>query len=321
MNGHDAIFAISITKTTQVIVHHTVRSRTSDARTTKLLHATTRRYDTARVHPTSRHAVPLQARVRQTYTSDQTNNTSRRLGLYRPERWTLENGKATVARARTVSRNTERRTHVRNRSQRSHGTNQRGPSNMRPTARERSKESENATTTEHPEKNTDGPTYVVDKLVTYRRMIERTLEFLFRSYGYEEQKSERRRIIPKEFVSRYFDTCRTNGERHDHDADTRREPNDNPNKNRDIEKVGMNELRKRETAINERKRRDTAVQNDERKLPYIRPYCTRERSTHEATSRKTITRQRVTNATGRRETGGQRRTNGQSMATTETMKR
>ena len=53
---------------------------------------------------------------------------------------TIENGEATVDSARTVSRNTERRTHVRNRSQRSHGTHQRRPSKVRPTARERSKE-------------------------------------------------------------------------------------------------------------------------------------------------------------------------------------
>ena len=34
---------------------------------------------------------------------------------------------------------------------------------------------ESATTTEHLEKNTDGPTYVVDQLVTHRRTTDGTL--------------------------------------------------------------------------------------------------------------------------------------------------
>ena len=103
---------------------------------------------------------------------------------------------------------------------------------------------DNATITEHPEKNTDGPTYVVDKLVGHRRKTEGTLEFLVRWYGYEEQIWEPQHNIPEELVSRHFETRKTNDERRSHNEDTPREPNVNANKNRDTEKVATNELRK-----------------------------------------------------------------------------
>ena len=56
----------------------------------------------------------------------------------------------------------------------------------------------------------DGPTYVVDRLVTHRRTPDGTLEFLLRWYGYDEKTWEPRRNIPEELVSRYFDKRKTN---------------------------------------------------------------------------------------------------------------
>ena len=71
----------------------------------------------------------------------------------------------------------------------------------------------NATTTEHLDKNTEGPTYVVDRLVTHRRTPDGTFEFLVLWYGYDEQTWEPRRNIPEELVSRYFEKRKTNDKR------------------------------------------------------------------------------------------------------------
>ena len=56
---------------------------------------------------------------------------------------------------------------------------------------------DNATTTEHLEKNTKGPTYVVDRPVTNRRTTDGTPEFLVRWYGYDEQTWNRDVTSPK----------------------------------------------------------------------------------------------------------------------------
>ena len=90
---------------------------------------------------------------------------------------------------------------------------------------------DNATTTEHLEKNTNGPTYVVDRLVTHGRTTDETLEFLVRWYGYDEQTWEQRRNIPEELVSHYFEKRKTNDKRRNDDDDRRRGPNDNANVN------------------------------------------------------------------------------------------
>ena len=95
---------------------------------------------------------------------------------------------------------------------------------------------------EHLEKNTDGPTYVVDRLVTHIRTTDKALEILVRWYGYDEKTWEPRLNIPQELVPRYFDKRKTNDNRRGHDEDTLREPNFNANKNRDKESVATNEL-------------------------------------------------------------------------------
>ena len=89
----------------------------------------------------------------------------------------------------------------------------------------------NATTTEHLEKNTEGPTYVVDRLVTHRRTPDGTFEFLVRWYGYDEQTWEPRRNIPEELVSRYFEKRKTDDKRRNDGYERRRDPNDNANVN------------------------------------------------------------------------------------------
>ena len=102
---------------------------------------------------------------------------------------------------------------------------------------------ENDTTTEHLQKNTDGPTYGVDRLVTHTRTTNGTLEFLVRWYGYDERTWEPRRNIPEELISRYFDKRKANDNRRGHDEDARREPNVNANKTRDNVNVDTTELR------------------------------------------------------------------------------
>ena len=89
----------------------------------------------------------------------------------------------------------------------------------------------------------DGPTYVVDRLVTHRRTTDGTLEFLVRWYGYDEQTWDPRRNITEELVSRYFDKRKANDNRRGHDEDARREPNVNANKTCDIANVDTTELR------------------------------------------------------------------------------
>ena len=79
---------------------------------------------------------------------------------------------------------------------------------------------ENAATTEHLKKNTDGSTYAFDKLVTHRRKSDGTLEFLVCRYGYEKRTWEPRRNIPEELVSRYFDKRKTKEKRRSHEEDT-----------------------------------------------------------------------------------------------------
>ena len=59
-------------------------------------------------------------------------------------------------------------------------------------------------------KNTEGPTYVVDKLLKHRVTSKGTLEFHFKWYGYDEKTWEPRRNIPEELISRYFGQKRRN---------------------------------------------------------------------------------------------------------------
>ena len=54
------------------------------------------------------------------------------------------------------------------------------------------------------DKNTEGPTYVVDILIEHRVTPDGTLEFHVKWYGYTEQTWEPRRNIPEELISRYF---------------------------------------------------------------------------------------------------------------------
>ena len=53
-------------------------------------------------------------------------------------------------------------------------------------------------------KNTEGPTYVVDRLLEHRVTPDGTMEFHVKWYGYAEQTWESRRNIPGELISRYF---------------------------------------------------------------------------------------------------------------------
>ena len=54
------------------------------------------------------------------------------------------------------------------------------------------------------EKNSEGPTYVVDNLLKLRETSDGTLEFLVKWLGYTDQTWELRRNIPEELISRYF---------------------------------------------------------------------------------------------------------------------
>ena len=54
------------------------------------------------------------------------------------------------------------------------------------------------------DKNTEGPTYIVDRLVEHRVTPDGTLKFNLKWYVYTEQTWEPRRNIPEEIISRYF---------------------------------------------------------------------------------------------------------------------
>ena len=54
------------------------------------------------------------------------------------------------------------------------------------------------------EKNTEGPTYIVDRLSEHRITSDGTLELLVKWYGYTEQTWEPRRNIPEDLISQYF---------------------------------------------------------------------------------------------------------------------
>ena len=54
------------------------------------------------------------------------------------------------------------------------------------------------------EKNTEGPTYVVDEILDHRKDTHGSLEFHVKWYGYNETTWEPRCNIPQELVSRYF---------------------------------------------------------------------------------------------------------------------
>ena len=62
-----------------------------------------------------------------------------------------------------------------------------------------------ATTEQHDIfKNTEGPTYVVDEILSHRKDPHGSLEFRVKWYGYNETTWEPRCNIPEELVSRYF---------------------------------------------------------------------------------------------------------------------
>ena len=61
-----------------------------------------------------------------------------------------------------------------------------------------------APTSDDIHKNTEGPTYVVDRLLEHRITSDGTLEFLVKWYGYTEQMWEPRRNIPEDLISRFF---------------------------------------------------------------------------------------------------------------------
>ena len=61
-----------------------------------------------------------------------------------------------------------------------------------------------ALTTDDINKNTRGPTYVVERLLEHSVKSDGTLEFLAKWYGYMEETWEPRRKIPEELVSQYF---------------------------------------------------------------------------------------------------------------------
>ena len=54
------------------------------------------------------------------------------------------------------------------------------------------------------DKNSEGPTYVVDNLLQHRVTSDGTLEFRVQWFGYTERTLELRRNIPEEVISRYF---------------------------------------------------------------------------------------------------------------------
>jgi len=54
------------------------------------------------------------------------------------------------------------------------------------------------------EKNVEGPTFVVDRIVAHRVADDGTLELDVKWYGYTERTWEPRRNVPEELVSRYF---------------------------------------------------------------------------------------------------------------------
>ena len=54
------------------------------------------------------------------------------------------------------------------------------------------------------DKNTEGPTYVVDRLLEHSVTPDGPLEFHVKWYGYTEQTWKPRRNIPEELISQYF---------------------------------------------------------------------------------------------------------------------
>ena len=54
------------------------------------------------------------------------------------------------------------------------------------------------------EKNTEGPTYVVDEILRHRKDTHGSFKFQVKWYGYNETTWEPRCNIPEELISRYF---------------------------------------------------------------------------------------------------------------------
>ena len=61
-----------------------------------------------------------------------------------------------------------------------------------------------AATPDDVDKNREGPTYVVDRIVAHRVADDGSLEFDVKWVDYRERTWEPRRNVPEELVSRYF---------------------------------------------------------------------------------------------------------------------